>query len=162
MISTSIGQEGLDFHSYCHSIYHWNLPNNPVDLEQREGRIHRYKGHVIRKNIAKVHSSAISGAKSDPWEQMFKLASEDILGRASELSPYWIYDVPEGFKILRNIPAVPLSRESGKIQQLLKTLTFYRLAFGQPRQEDLIRFLNIDTRKFMIDLSPPTSEKDEK
>ena len=36
--STSIGQEGLDFHWYCHSIMHWNLPPNPVDLEQREGR----------------------------------------------------------------------------------------------------------------------------
>ena len=46
LATTSIGQEGLDFHQYCHSIYHWNLPSNPVDLEQREGRIHRYKGHV--------------------------------------------------------------------------------------------------------------------
>ncbi len=35
-----------------HSIVHWNLPSNPVDLEQREGRIHRYKGHALRKNIA--------------------------------------------------------------------------------------------------------------
>lgn len=51
LATTSIGQEGLDFHLYCHSIYHWNLPSNPVDLEQREGRVHRYKGHVIRKNL---------------------------------------------------------------------------------------------------------------
>ena len=50
--STSIGQEGLDFHWYCHAIVHWNLPSNPVDLEQREGRVHRYKGHAVRKNIA--------------------------------------------------------------------------------------------------------------
>ncbi|MBE3046911.1 hypothetical protein IMZ48_31155 [Candidatus Bathyarchaeota archaeon] len=38
LASTSIGQEGLDFHQYCHEIYHWNLPSNPIDLEQREGR----------------------------------------------------------------------------------------------------------------------------
>ena len=44
--STSIGQEGLDFHTYCHAVVHWNLPSNPVDMEQREGRVHRYKGHA--------------------------------------------------------------------------------------------------------------------
>jgi ERCC4-related helicase len=45
LASTSIGQEGLDFHPYCHALVHWNLPTNPVDLEQREGRVHRFKGH---------------------------------------------------------------------------------------------------------------------
>ena len=41
LASTSVGQEGLDFHWYCHAVVHWNLPSNPVDLEQREGRVHR-------------------------------------------------------------------------------------------------------------------------
>ena len=36
LASTSIGQEGLDFHNYCRRIVHWNLPSNPIDLEQRE------------------------------------------------------------------------------------------------------------------------------
>ena len=39
LTSTSVGQEGLDFHLYCHAVVHWNLPSNPVDLEQREGRV---------------------------------------------------------------------------------------------------------------------------
>ena len=34
------------------AVYHWNLPSNPVDIEQREGRVHRYKGLVIRSNLA--------------------------------------------------------------------------------------------------------------
>jgi hypothetical protein len=54
LATTSIGQEGLDFHTYCHAVWHWNLPSNPVDLEQREGRVHRYKGHAIRKNLAEA------------------------------------------------------------------------------------------------------------
>ena len=33
LASTSVGQEGLDFHAYCHAVMHWNLPTNPVDLE---------------------------------------------------------------------------------------------------------------------------------
>ena len=43
LATTSIGQEGVDFHWWCHSIVHWNLPGNPVDFEQREGRVDRYK-----------------------------------------------------------------------------------------------------------------------
>ncbi|MDR3577805.1 MAG: DEAD/DEAH box helicase family protein, partial [Anaerolineaceae bacterium] len=41
LATTSVGQEGLDFHLYCRDVMHWNLPSNPVDLEQREGRINR-------------------------------------------------------------------------------------------------------------------------
>ena len=44
LATTSVGQEGLDFHLYCRDIVHWNLPSNPVDLEQREGRINRRDG----------------------------------------------------------------------------------------------------------------------
>ena len=44
LASTSVGQEGLDFHQYCHAILHWNLPGNPVDLEQREGRVAPLQG----------------------------------------------------------------------------------------------------------------------
>jgi hypothetical protein len=46
-VPLSVGQEGLDIHHYCHAITHWNLPANPVDLEQREGRIHSYKAHAV-------------------------------------------------------------------------------------------------------------------
>ena len=38
LATTSVGQEGLDFHRYCGDIVHWNLPSSPVDFEQREGR----------------------------------------------------------------------------------------------------------------------------
>src|SRR5690606_1012387 len=63
LATTSVGQEGLDFHFYCHAVVHWDLPANPVDLEQREGRIHRYKGHAIRKNVALAYGKeALSAA----------------------------------------------------------------------------------------------------
>lgn len=79
LATTSIGQEGLDFHLYSHKIYHWNLPSNPVDLEQREGRIHRYKGHAIRKNVAQdfdiTSLKNISGI-DDPWDKIFELANK--------------------------------------------------------------------------------------
>ncbi|MDO4960826.1 MAG: helicase C-terminal domain-containing protein [Eubacteriales bacterium] len=49
LATTSIGQEGLDFHNYSRKVMHWNLPSNPIDLEQREGRINRYMCHAIRQ-----------------------------------------------------------------------------------------------------------------
>ena len=85
--TTSVGQEGLDFHQYCHAIVHWNLPPNPVDLEQREGRIHRYHGHAVRKNIAHaVGDRALGEVRSalrntrfiNPWEAAYRFADEDF------------------------------------------------------------------------------------
>ena len=29
LVTTSVGQEGLDFHLYCHSVMHWNLSGQP-------------------------------------------------------------------------------------------------------------------------------------
>ena len=45
LATTSIGQEGLDFHNYCRVIMHWNLPSNPIDV----GRILRT--FKIKKNV---------------------------------------------------------------------------------------------------------------
>ena len=47
LTTTSTGQEGLDMHRYCRRLVHWNLPNSPLALEQREGRVDRYLSHAI-------------------------------------------------------------------------------------------------------------------
>ncbi|MCB0996416.1 MAG: hypothetical protein KDB21_15070, partial [Acidimicrobiales bacterium] len=155
--STSIGQEGLDFHLYCHAIVHWNLPGNPVDLEQREGRVHRYKGHAIRKNVAAAHAGAAWAAGGDPWEAMFAAA---VAGRAdgeNDMVPYWSYPGPAAIE--RYVPSLPFSRDVPKLADLKRSVALYRLVFGQPRQEDLIELLaGVDPAtlaELRIDLSPP-------
>jgi len=35
LVTTSVGQEGLDFHLWCRDLLHWDLPSTAVDLEQR-------------------------------------------------------------------------------------------------------------------------------
>ena len=78
LATTSIGQEGVDFHWCCHSIVHWNLPGNPVDFEQREGRVDRYNGHAIRKNVAAAHrSAALEIGVTDPWSAAFEAAAAE-------------------------------------------------------------------------------------
>ena len=143
LASTSIGQEGLDFHQYCHSIYHWNLPPNPVDLEQREGRIFRYKGHAIRKNIATRYKKKLlsNHFKSNLWDELFNIALKERESEANDLIPFWIFDQGKA-KIQRHIPAMPMSREKNQKIALSRSLAVYRLVFGQPRQEDLINFIN--------------------
>src|SRR5690554_6745206 len=59
MAMTSVGQEGLYFHAYYYRVYHWNLPGNLVDLEQREVQVHRFKGHAVRLNLARRQGKAI-------------------------------------------------------------------------------------------------------
>ncbi len=164
LATTSVGQEGLDFHQYCHAVVHWNLPANPVDLEQREGRVHRYKGHAIRKNIAAAHRrDAIHRSVRDPWEAMFEAARRARAKGVSDLVPYWIYMTEGGARIERYVPAFPLSREVENLRLLKRSLAAYRLVFGQPRQEDLAEYVlasaegtNLDKigELLALDLSP--------
>ena len=141
LASTSVGQEGLDFHAYCHAVMHWNLPSNPVDLEQREGRVHRYKGHAVRKNVAAKHGAEVLGGDSkDVWHALFEAArKQSSNGRG--LVPYWLFPLTEGAHIERHVPALPLSRDASQLEALKRSLAVYRMVFGQPRQDDLMAFL---------------------
>ncbi|MFC7449696.1 DEAD/DEAH box helicase [Rhodococcus daqingensis] len=159
LASTSVGQEGLDFHTYSHAIVHWNLPGNPVDMEQREGRVHRFRGHAIRRNIAAEHGAAVlASGCDDPWSAMFAAAEAAKSPNDTDLVPDWVYARPGGATIERYVPAMPLSRESVRYQRLLRTVGAYRLTLGQPRQEDLVRYLSTgaaDGEVLRIDLAPP-------
>lgn len=153
LASTSVGQEGLDFHHYSHAVVHWNLPSNPVDLEQREGRVHRYRGHAVRKNIAAVHGGAgeVIGGKN-PWPRLYELAAA-VRGGRSEIFPDWVYPLDGGAAIERYVPILPLSRTQQHYRRLLRTLGAYRLTLGQPRQADLIAYVG-EQADLALDLAP--------
>ena len=164
LASTTVGQEGLDFHQYCHAVVHWNLPSNPVDLEQREGRVHRYKGHAVRKNLVLNHrESALAAEQGDPWARLFDAAGKARSNGSSDVVPYWIYPVEGGARIQRYVPALPLSRDVARLQTLRRALVTYRMVFGQPRQDELLDFLlahmadgteDRTAAELRIDLSP--------
>jgi len=145
--TTSIEQEGLDFHSYCRRIVHWNLPSNPVDLEQREGRINRFKSLAIRQQIAEKYARSLNHDSSiktkDIWASLFQAADLQERQNAGkcELIPFWHIDSDSDRKIERVIPLYPFSVDQVRLSKLLKTLTIYRLAFGQPRQAELVDHL---------------------
>ena len=146
LASTSIGQEGLDFHFYSKKIIHWNLPTNPIDFEQREGRIHRFKGHVIRLNVADKFKTQLRDHNEQlVWDQLFQIA-ETIERRKADfpcdLIPCWHIETNEGHSIERVVPLYPFSKDIEKYQNMLKVLAYYRLTFGQPRQDELIEAMS--------------------
>ena len=154
LATTSIGQEGLDFHLNCRKIVHWNLPSNPIDLEQREGRINRFKCLAIRQNIAKKYGDI--KFKQDIWEEMFDEASKQEKGENSDLVLYWsLANInEETIKIERIVPMYPMSKDQVKYNRLIKVLSLYRLTLGQPRQEELLNSLgsNFDNEDNIDDL----------
>jgi hypothetical protein len=164
LATTSVGQEGLDFHWYTRKILHWNLPSNPVDLEQREGRVNRYKCLAIRRNIAKFFGAYYS------WEEMFNEADKhwrkESVVKYSEMVPYWCLpkEIIRGQKenleyIERLVPLYPMSLDQLRYKHLIEVLSLYRLTMGQPRQEELLQLLEGKVTKeqmkeLLFDLSP--------
>ena len=162
LASTSVGREGIDFHWWCHAIVHWNLPASPVDFEQREGRVHRFAGHAVRRNIAGAHGApAINSMESggSVWDALWTLA-RDRRDAHGDLSPEWLY--VGDHSIERHLFPITLSTDEPKLERLERSRALYRLAFGQPRQEDMLRLLDRhvaddDERSlddFRIDLRP--------
>lgn len=158
LATTSIGQEGLDFHLYCRKIMHWNLPSNPVELEQREGRINRFKCLAIRENIIRKYGNI--QFKGDVWQEMFEAAEVEKGEHQSDLIPYWCFGNDQVIKIERLLPFYPMSRDENNYAHLIKILNYYRLTLGQPRQEELLEYVFSEIKdaeklkQLFIDLSP--------
>ena len=158
LASTSIGQEGLDFHNYCRKIMHWNLPSNPIDLEQREGRINRFKCLAIRQNVVRKYGSI--EFESDIWTEMFHAAQAEKKPGQSDLVPFWCFGEGQEVKIERIVPMYPMSKDGISYERLIKILSLYRLTLGQARQEELLEYLfrecddPAELKKLFIDLSP--------
>ena len=167
LATTSIGQEGLDFHNYCRVIMHWNLPGNPIDLEQREGRINRFKCLAIRQNVADKYGKAEGITfKRDIWAEMFEAAKAEKQDDQSELVPFWCFGKNQSVKIERLVPMYPMSKDEVNYERLIKILSLYRLTLGQARQEELLEYLfkefkdTSGLKKLFIDLSPFSKGKE--
>lgn len=142
-------------------MVHWNLPSNPQNLEQREGRINRYKCLAVRRNIAKTF-----GSKFFLWDDMFQEAKRVLKQAYPEMVPFWFLPLDHAvFKekqieyIERIVPIYPMSEEKARYHRLIEILSMYRLTMGQPRQEELLQLLKgkvtkEQTKKLLFDLSP--------
>jgi uncharacterized membrane protein YkvA (DUF1232 family) len=179
LATTSVGQEGLDFHLYCQDIVHWNLPSNPVDLEQREGRINRFDCLANRLGVQKDYPfekvAAMLNSDKNIWRTAYEAVSQEAKNTGMErhgLSPHWIYQPSNGrtTTIRRHLLFYSGSRDKLRYEQLKKALSFYRLVLGQPRQQDILERLaergtdgnasigSEHFERYMINLSPIPSD----
>lgn len=133
LATTSVGQEGLDFHWYTRKIVHWNLPSNPVDMEQREGRINRYKCLAIRRNIAKFFGDKHS------WNEMFTDADNhwrvESSSDYSEMVPYWC------------LPKEIIREHSEELEYIERLVPLYPMSIDEMRYRHLIDVLSLVSTK---------------
>jgi hypothetical protein len=157
LATTSLGQEGLDFHVWCRQLLHWDLCSSPLDIEQREGRIQRFGGLSVRIALAKTFLAEIlaeAGPLKSPWAVLAEKAEKKCETDPSGLSPWWTC---EGEKIDRKFIVLPQSRQAARFNLLSDQRWLYRLALGQPHQQDFIekvgQFQVVERQKFALCLS---------
>ena len=141
LATTSVGQEGLDFHPWCSQVVHWDLSSNPLDLEQREGRIQRYAGLAVRRRLSELLRDEVLSdpavAEGSLWRCVQRHAEH--LVDESGLCPWWVLD---GAEISRRVFERPFGRDVTRFARLREQRMIYRLALGQPNQEDFIEMLS--------------------
>lgn len=140
LATTSIGQEGLDFHCWCKTLAHWDLASDPVSHEQRQGRIQRYGGIAIRLALAELLGSELLSAgevTTSPWVRLADIADKTLADQ-SGLKPWWILEGAETQNVLFSLPT---SEQEAKFRWLQEQVLLYRLALGHPNQEDLLEVL---------------------
>lgn len=173
--TTSIGQEGLDFHNYADRIVHLSIPANPTDFEQREGRINRYNCLAVRKavmewygnkeetrictdDIPKLLDKAFEAAKASLCEEGNQKLNCGII-------PHWLVarkkddNKLEVAGIKRLVPYFYNSSMMEKYHYMLKLLQLYRSVIGQADADELLERLMVnkketDVQELYVDFSP--------
>ena len=99
----------------------------------------------------------------EPWTELFDRAADHADDVQGGIVPSWVYPTVDGARIERRFSIIPFSREARRLPDLLRSTTYYRLAFGQPRQDELIEHvlhglpdqLAAGLRTLRVDLTPP-------
>jgi hypothetical protein len=112
LVSTSVGQEGLDFHRYCDRVIHWSPPSSPSALQQREGRVDRFRSLQNRK----VDSRSVV-----PDEAGFSPDFISLDRNGNRLN-----------KTQRFVLALPLSAQAARWKRCLQRLYYSNVLIGVP------------------------------
>jgi hypothetical protein len=54
----------------------------------------------------------------DPWEALFQLACNELPGLYRGMVPFWVFDPEGGTAIERHVPAIPLSQDERRCEDL--------------------------------------------
>lgn len=77
MVSTEAGGEGLNMQKSCHTVVNYDLPWNPMVLQQRIGRVYRYgQKHPVTVFNVKVDSTSEAFADQRVYDYLEKKIDE--------------------------------------------------------------------------------------
>ncbi|WP_341318718.1 hypothetical protein WN982_27330 [Paraburkholderia sp. IMGN_8] len=133
LTTTSVGQEGLDFHLWCRAIGHWDPARGPVELEQREGRVDRYACLAVRRALSQKLGHKTAGNMESPWASMSDVAHE--LEDDEQMAPWWRLD---GATTQQLYFSAAGSRELELRRRLEWGRAFYRMLLGMPDARALL------------------------
>ena len=148
--STSIGAEGIDLHWYARNIVHWYAPARPLDIEQREGRVLRYRCHALRLNesLGAVEEKCVE----EKWigsgmfgKQLNYFADKE--GDGEE----------ECYHVIRKTCFEPESGEKDWFERGKKIVAVYRSVLGTSSADELLKKGELaagGTEAAVLDLSP--------
>lgn len=135
LTTTSVAQEGLDFHQYCRKIMHYTAPHTPMALEQREGRIDRFRGYFQR----------LRQAERNPKASLQELFAEDEPGTYG-VCPGWVVKKGASRIDIQRVPSViPFTRDAFLWDRLLLAKNHYRNIIGMP--DDYLPVENLEKIK---------------
>lgn len=138
LTTTSVGQEGLDFHPWCKTVAHWDPAPGPVELEQREGRIARYAGLSIRRALGvRYGAQVVTAGAGSPWAALAARAEAD--GEQEDasggMSPWWCTKDASTTQLYLHCAG---SRESTLRTRLERRRAVYRMVLGASEPHWLI------------------------
>lgn len=138
LTTTSVGQEGLDFHPWCKTVAHWDPAPGPVELEQREGRVNRYAGLAIRRALSsEFDTDAMGTACCSPWMALAIQAEAraEFTDTSGGMAPWWC---TPGGKAMQLYLHCAGSRESAVRVRLERRRAVYRMVLGASEPHWLI------------------------
>jgi hypothetical protein len=150
LATTSVGQEGLDFHPWCKTVAHWDPAPGPVELEQREGRVNRYAGLAIRRALATtVDTVSVNAATGSPWTALAAQAEKQaqVDDSSGGMAPWWCTPGASAMQLYLHCAG---SRESAVRVRLERRRAIYRMVLGASEPHWLIDELDAT--------QPPTHE----
>ena len=121
-VSTSVGTEGLDFHSYCCRIIHYNHPKNPIEYEQKNGRIDRYNSLAVRRYCNEN-----------------KISLETEYTEKSGISPNWNSGEENMHLYFLHYPEF-ISEEKAEINRLIEWVEKYRDTIGEGSEKSKTKY----------------------
>ncbi len=157
MLSTEVGGEGLNF-QFCHVMFNYDLPWNPMRIEQRIGRLDR----IGQKRDVHIYNFFLEGTLDarilTVLQDRIRLFEETI----GNLDPIL------GEDIERDIEAITLSDEAEAEQKLadFEELAERRVREAREAEAQMVDFI-MDTRSFRRDTvdeilgrKPPISHRE--